>query len=79
MENGILFSHERVKFCYLQQHGWTWRALLLLLLSGFSRTQLCETPETAAHQAPPFLGFSRQEYLSGLPFPSLWRASCQVK
>ena len=22
-QNGILFSHERVKFCYLQQHGWT--------------------------------------------------------
>ena len=40
---------------------------LLLLLSHFSRVQLCATPETAAHQAPPFLGFSRQEYWSGLP------------
>ena len=29
-----------------------------------------ETPETAAHQAPPSLGFSRQEHWSGLPFPS---------
>ena len=28
------------------------------------------TPETAAHQAPPSLGFSRQEHWSGLPFPS---------
>ena len=27
-------------------------------------------PETAAHQAPPSLGFSRQEHWSGLPFPS---------
>ena len=36
--------------------------LLLLLLSRFSRVQLCATPETAAHQAPPSLGFSRQEY-----------------
>ena len=27
-------------------------------------------PETAAHQAPPFLGFSRQQHWSGLPFPS---------
>ena len=44
--------------------------LLLLLLSRFSRVQLCETPETAAHQAPPSLGFSRQERWSGLPFPS---------
>ena len=44
--------------------------LLLLLLSRFSRVRLCATPETAAHQAPPSLGFSRQEYWSGLPFPN---------
>ena len=44
--------------------------LLLLLLSCFSRVRLCATPETAAHQAPPSLGFSRQEHWSGLPFPS---------
>ena len=44
--------------------------LLLLLLSLFSRVQLCATPEVAAHQAPPSLGFSRQEHWSGLPFPS---------
>ena len=44
--------------------------LLLLLLSRFSRVQLCATPQTAAHQAPPSLGFSRQEHWSGLPFPS---------
>ena len=40
--------------------------LLLLLLSHFSRVRLCATPETAAHQAPPSLGFSRQEHWSGL-------------
>ena len=40
------------------------------LLSRFSRVRLCATPETAAHQAPPSLGFSRQEHWSGLPFPS---------
>ena len=33
----------------------------LLLLSLFSRVRLCVTPETAAQQAPPSLGFSRQE------------------
>ena len=44
--------------------------LLLLLLSRFSRVRLCATPKTAAHQAPPPLGFSRQEHWSGLPFPS---------
>ena len=35
---------------------------LLLLLSHFSRVWLCATPWTAAHQAPPSTGFSRQEY-----------------
>ena len=44
--------------------------LLLLLLSRFSRVRLCATPKTAAHRAPPSLGFSRQEHWSGLPFPS---------
>ena len=43
---------------------------MLLLLSCFSRVQLCATPEMAAHQAPPSLGFSWQEHWSGLPFPS---------
>ena len=42
---------------------------LLLLLSRFSRVQLCAT-QTAAHQALLTLGFSRQEYWSGMPFPS---------
>ena len=43
---------------------------MLLLLSRLSRVQLCATPEMAAHQAPPSLGFSRQEHWSGLQFPS---------
>ena len=43
---------------------------LWLLLSRFSRVRLCATPKMAAHQAPPSLGFSRQEHWSGLPFPS---------
>ena len=42
----------------------------LLLLSHFSRVQLCVTPWTAAHQASLSLGFSRQEHWSGFPFPS---------
>ena len=44
--------------------------MLLLLLNCFSRVRLCATQWTAAHQAPPSLGFSRQEHWSGLPFPS---------
>ena len=44
----------------------------LLLLSRFSRVQLCATPQTAAHQGwdPPSLGLSRQERWSGLLLPS---------
>ena len=34
-----------------------------------SGVQLCVTPWTVARQAPLFMGFSRQEYWSGLPFP----------
>ena len=42
--------------------------LLLLLLSQFSRVQLCATPWTAVHQAPPSLGFSRQDTGVGCHF-----------
>ena len=42
----------------------------MILLRHFSHVRLCVTPETAAHQAPPSLGFSRQEHWSGLPFLS---------
>ena len=38
---------------------------------SLSRVQLCATPWSAAHQAPPSMGFSRQEYWSGVPLPSL--------
>ena len=48
----------------LQNHCRWW------LLSHFSRVRLCVTPQMAAYQAPPSLGFSRQEHWSGLPFPS---------
>ena len=44
--------------------------MLLLLLSCFSRVRLFATPWTAAYQAPLSMGFSRQEYWSGLPLPS---------
>ena len=36
---------------------------------SFSRARLFETPWTVAHQAPLSMGFSRQEYWSGFPFP----------
>ena len=45
-------------------------SMLLLLLIRFSHVQLCATPWTTAHQAPLSTEFSRQEYWSGLSFPS---------
>ena len=39
------------------------------VLSHFSLVQLFMTPWTVAHQAPLSMGFSRQEYWSGLPCP----------
>ena len=62
--------HSRRILYQLSYMGSPSSSMLLLLLSRFSRVRLCATPETAAHQAPPSLGFSRQEYWSGLLFPS---------
>ena len=39
-------------------------------MKSLSRVRLFATPWTVAHQAPPSMGFSRQEYWSGLPFPA---------
>ena len=38
----------------------------LCVCKSLSHVRLCATPQTAAHQAPPSLGFSRQEHWSGL-------------
>ena len=43
---------------------------IVCVLSCFSPVQLFLTPWTVAHQAPLSMGFSRQEYWKGLPFPS---------
>ena len=53
--------------------------MLLLLLSRFSHGWLCTTPWTVAHQAPPSMGFSRQEYWSGVPLPSLHQTHRHLK
>ena len=41
-------------------------------MKSLSRVRLFATPWTVAYQAPPSVRFSRQEYWSGLPFPSPW-------
>ena len=48
-------------------NAWKWKVKGKLL----SRVRLFATPWTAAHQAPPSMGFSRQVYLSGVPLPSV--------
>ena len=44
-------------------------------VKSLSHVRLFATPWTVAHQAPPSMGFSRQEYWSGLPFPFSRRSS----
>ena len=44
--------------------------VLIFFFKSLSRLRLFATPWTVAHQAPPSMGFSRQEYWRGLPFPS---------
>ena len=48
---------------------WKWKAKV----KSLSRVRLLATPWTATHQAPPSMGFSRQEYRSGVPLPSVIR------
>ena len=45
--------------------------LQCMKVKSLSRVRLLATPWTAAYQAPPSVGFSRQEYWSGMPLPSL--------
>ena len=54
-------------------------APLLLLPHRFSRVRLCATPWTAAYQASPPMGFSRQEHWSGLPDPLGTKKIIRVK
>ena len=44
--------------------------MLKVKVKSLSRVRLFATPWTVAHQAPPSMGFSRQEHWSGVPFPS---------
>ena len=46
-------------------NAWKWK----VKVKSFSRVRLLATPWTAAYQAPPSMGFSRQKYWSGVPLP----------
>ena len=66
-----------------RHHPWSFldpaSNIFTLLLPSFSRVRLCAAPQTATHQAPLSLGFSRQEHWSGLPFPSTMNYSDQIR
>ena len=47
-------------------NAWRWK----MKVKSLSRVRLWVTPRTAAYRAPPSMGFSRQEYWSGVPSPS---------
>ena len=47
-------------------NAWKWK----VKMKSLSRVRLVATPWTAAYQAPPSMGFSRQKYWSGVPLPS---------
>ena len=56
-------------------NAWKWKKKV----KSLSRVRLLATPWTAAHQAPPSMGFSRQEYWSGLLLPSPKRTLYHTK
>ena len=57
-------------------NAWKWK----VKVKSLSRVQLFATPWTAAYQAPPSMGFSRQEYWSGMPLqPGLITFTFQMK
>ena len=65
ISNGWWITLQRVKWIFI------WSLLTCAcMLSHFSHVQLFATPWTVAHQAPLSIGFSKQEYWSGLTFPS---------
>ena len=57
-------------------NAWKWK----VKGKSLSRVWILATPWTAAHQAPPSIGFSRQEYWGGVPLPSLkYEAAVSIK
>ena len=63
---GILQARTLEWVAIFFSNTWKWKGKV----KSLSRVRLLATPWTAAHQAPPSLGFSRQEYWSGVPLPS---------
>ena len=63
---GILQARTLERVAISFSNTWKWK----VKVKSLSRARLLATPWTAAYQAPPSMGFSRQEYWSGVPLPS---------
>ena len=63
---GILQARTLEWVAISSSNAWKWK----VKVKSLSRVRLLATPWTAAYQAPPSMGFSRQEYWSGVPLPS---------
>ena len=63
---GILHARTLEWVAISFSNAWKWK----VKVKSLSHVRLLATPWTAAHQAPPPMGFSRQEYWSGVPLPS---------
>ena len=63
---GILQARSLEWLAISFSNAWRWKKKV----KSLSRVWLLATPRTAAYQAPPSMGFSRQEYWSGVPLPS---------
>ena len=64
---GILQARTLEWVTILFSNAWKWK----VKVKSLSRVRPSATPWTAAFRAPPSMGFSRQEYWSGMPLPSL--------
>ena len=63
---GILQARTLERVAISFSNAWKWK----VKVKSLSRVRLLATPWTAAYQSPPSMGFSRQEYWSGVPLPS---------
>ena len=63
---GILQARTLERVAISFSNAWKWKVKVKFL----SHVRLLATPWIAAYQAPPSMGFSRQEYWSGVPLPS---------
>ena len=69
---GILQARTLEWVAISSSNAWKWK----VKVKSLSHVRLLATPWTAAYQAPPSMGFSRQEYWSGVPLPSPYLWSC---